>query len=71
MKKWLIVFGTTFTAGMLLILAIGMLGQSLRGDVPEEVVEAADVEEVSKSDETDVTAESEVVDRLQLTRQKN
>ncbi|MCD5201011.1 hypothetical protein ACM2W4_09070 [Enterococcus casseliflavus] len=65
MKKWLIVFGTTFTAGMLLILAIGMLGQSLRGDVPEEVVEAADVEEVSKSDETDVTAESEVEEDVQ------
>lgn len=65
MKKWLIVFGSTFAAGMFFILAVGMVAQSLRGDVPEEVVEAADVEEVSVSDETDVTAESEAEEDLQ------
>ncbi|WP_373193246.1 hypothetical protein [Enterococcus sp. RIT-PI-f] len=64
MKKWLIVFGTTFTAGMLLILAVGMLGQSLRGDNLEknstEITVETDDEGVSESAETDATDDPEV-----------
>lgn len=56
MKKWLMNFGTTFAVGMLLILAVGVLGRSLREDVPEETVNAV-AEEILESAKTD---ESEI-----------